>query len=103
MPKGGFRLPNLIETQLHSYEWFLERGLKELFDEISPIRDWSNKDLELYFLDYRIDEPKYDEIAAKTHNVSYEAPLYCKLKLVNNKTNTTKEQEVYLGDLPLMT
>ena len=103
MSKENFKLPHLIEIQLNSYKWFLEKGLRELFDEVSPIKDWSNKDLELSFLDYRIDEPKYDEKAAKAHNLSYEAPLYCNLKLVNNKTKETKEQEVYLGDLPLMT
>ena len=103
MLKGGFRLPNLIETQLHSYKWFLEKGLRELFDEISPIRDWSGKDLELYFLDYHLDEPKYDEVGAKAHNASYEASLRCRLKLINKKTKEVKEQEIYLGEFPIMT
>jgi len=103
MLKEALKLPHLIEIQLNSYKWFLEKGLKELFAEVSPIRDWSGKELELYFLDYRLDEAKYDEISTKSHNVSYEAPLYVRLKLVNKRTNETKEQEVYFGDLPLMT
>jgi DNA-directed RNA polymerase subunit beta len=103
MSKEAFQLPNLIELQLNSYQWFLEKGLRELFDEISPVKDWSGKNLELYFLDYHLDESKYDEVEAKTHNASYEAPLRCRLKLVNKKTKEFKEQEVYLGDFPLMT
>jgi len=98
-----FYIPNLVEIQLNSFQWFLKKGLKDLFNEISPIKDWGGKDLELYFLDYHFDEPKYDEVTAKTHNLSYEAALRCRLKLVNKKTNETKEQEVYLGDFPIMT
>ncbi|MBU1136934.1 DNA-directed RNA polymerase subunit beta [Patescibacteria group bacterium] len=98
-----FEIPNLIEVQKNSYDWFWHRGLKELFDEFSPIRDWSEDNLELYFLDYRLEEPKYSEIEAKTRNVSYEAPLYCRIKLVNKKTNQAKEQEIFMGDFPLMT
>ncbi|OGZ33261.1 MAG: DNA-directed RNA polymerase subunit beta [Candidatus Portnoybacteria bacterium RBG_13_41_18] len=96
-------LPNLIESQLASYQWFLDHGLKELFEEVSPIRDWSNKELELYFVDYYLDEPKYDEVIAKNQNASFEAPLRGKLRLVNKKTNEVKEQEIYLGEFPLMT
>ncbi|MFH1671152.1 MAG: DNA-directed RNA polymerase subunit beta [Candidatus Portnoybacteria bacterium] len=98
-----FEIPDLIEAQKNSYNWFWEKGLRELLDEFSPIRDWSEEDLELYFLDYRLEEPKYTEIEAKTRNVSYEAPLYCRVKLVNKKTKETKEQEIFLGDFPLMT
>jgi DNA-directed RNA polymerase subunit beta len=96
-------LPNLIEVQLNSYKWFREKGLKELFEEVSPIRDWSGKELELYFTDYYFDEPKYNETEAKRQNVSYEAPLRAKLRLVNKKTGEVKEQEIYLGEFPLMT
>ena len=96
-------LPNLIETQVNSFQWFMEKGLRDLFDEISPIRDWSGKELELYFADYYFDEPKFSEIEAKQKNISYEASLRAKLKLVNKKTNETNEQEVYLGEFPLMT
>jgi len=96
-------LPNLIEVQLNSYKWFKDKGLKELFEEVSPIRDWSGKELELYFTDYYFDEPKYNETESKKQNVSYEAPLRAKLRLVNKKTDEVKEQEIYLGDFPLMT
>ena len=96
-------LPDLIEVQLDSFKWFREKGLKELFEEVSPIRDWSGKDLDLYFTDYYFDEPKYNEMEAKRQNVSYEAPLRVKLQLVNRKTEEVKEQEIYLGEFPLMT
>ncbi|PJA64982.1 MAG: DNA-directed RNA polymerase subunit beta, partial [Candidatus Portnoybacteria bacterium CG_4_9_14_3_um_filter_40_10] len=96
-------LPNLIESQINSYKWFLDHGLKELFEEVSPIRDWSGKELELYFIDYYLDEPKYDEVTAKNRNASYEAPLRGKLRLINKKTGEAKEQEIYLGEFPLMT
>jgi len=99
----NFQLPNLIEIQLDSYKWFLEKGLRELFDEISPIREWGGKDLEVYFLDYYIDEPKHDDFYAKAHNLSYEASLRCRVKLVNKKTNREIIHEVYLGEVPLMT
>jgi DNA-directed RNA polymerase subunit beta len=99
----NFELPDLIEVQKNSYQWFWKKGLRELFDEFSPISPWGNKDLELYFLDYRLEEPKYNEIEAKAHNVSYEASLYCRVKLVNKKTKEEKEQDIFLGDFPLMT
>lgn len=96
-------LPDLIEVQLDSYKWFRDKGLKELFEEVSPIRDWSGKDLELYFSEYYFDEPKYNENEAKQQNVSYEAPLRARLRLVNKKSGEIKEQEIYLGDFPVMT
>ncbi|HRY52655.1 MAG TPA: DNA-directed RNA polymerase subunit beta [Candidatus Portnoybacteria bacterium] len=96
-------LPDLIEVQLDSFKWFRDKGLKELFEEVSPIRDWSGKDLDLYFADYYFDEPKYTELEAKKQNVSFEAPLRVKLRLVNRKTQEVKEQEIYLGEFPLMT
>ena len=101
--KSTFSLPNLVEIQLDSFGWFIKNGLKELFEEISPIRDWSGKELELYFTDYYFDEPKCSETEAKVLNATYEAPLRAKLKLVNKKTKQTKEQEIYLGDFPIMT
>ena len=102
-PKNLYPLPNLVEIQLNSYKKFLEKDLKDLFNEISPIHDWGGKDLFLYFEDYYLDEPKCDEIKARRDGLSYEAPLRIKLKLVNKKTNETKEQEVFLTDLPLIT
>ncbi|HYC79607.1 MAG TPA: DNA-directed RNA polymerase subunit beta, partial [Candidatus Binatia bacterium] len=96
-------MPNLIEVQLVSYKWFMEKGLKELFGEVTPIKDFTGKNLELFFGDYFLDKPKYDEKTAKERNTTYEAPLYVSVKLVNKVTGKTKTQDVYLGDFPLMT
>lgn len=96
-------LPYLIKVQLDSYHWFFEKGLKELFEEISPVKDFTEKVLELYFLDYTLDEPKYDELTAKSKNATYEAPLRVTVKLINKQTKTTKKQDVYLGEFPLIT
>lgn len=93
----------LAEIQTASWDWFIKKGLKELFEEISPIKDYSGKDLELYFLDYYFDEPKYDEEMSRFKGLSYEAPLRAKVKLVNHRDKSVKEQEVYLGDFPIMT
>ena len=96
-------LPDLIEIQKSSYEWFLKQGLKELFSEISPIKDFTGRDLELYFLDYYLDEPKFDEKTSKNKNTTFEAPLRVKVELVSKKTSKSSKQEIYLGDFPLMT
>ena len=96
-------LPNLIEAQIDSYQWFLDKGLRELLDEVNPINDFTGKDLELSLADYYLDEPKYDELTAKSKNISYEAPLRAKARLVIKKTGEVKEQEIYLGDFPVMT
>ncbi|MBI2588063.1 DNA-directed RNA polymerase subunit beta, partial [Candidatus Azambacteria bacterium] len=96
-------LPNLIEVQLSSWRWFVEEGLRELFDEISPIRDYTGKDLELSFDSYYFDEPKFDEARAKEFGLSFEAPLRVKARLVNKRTEEIKEQELFLGDFPMMT
>ncbi len=96
-------LPNLIEVQLDSYKWFLEKGLKELLAEVNPIRDFTAKNLELYFGDYFFDKPKYDEFQSREKNTTFEAPLYVSAKLVNKLTGKTKTQDVYFGDFPLMT
>jgi len=99
----NFPLPNLLEAQTNSYKWFLAKGLRELFDEISPIEDYASKELELSFGEYFLDEPKYSQDEAKEHFISYEAPLRVKARLKNRRTEEIKEQEVYLGDFPLMT
>jgi len=96
-------LPDLIEIQKRSFDWFFREGLRELFEEISPVRDFIGRDLELYFLGYYLDEPKFDEVAAKSKNVTYEAALRVSTRLVNKKTGEIKEQEIYLGEFPLMT
>ncbi len=96
-------LPDLIEIQKRSYDWFFEEGLKELFEEVSPIRDYIGRDLELHFLDYYLDDPKFDEKTAKDRNATFEAPLRVKARLTNKKTDESQEQEIYLGDFPIMT
>lgn len=94
---------NFIEIQLDSFQWFLKKGLRELFDEISPITDHTGKELELHFLDYKFDAPKYTETVSREKDQTYEAALRVNLKLVNNETKQSKVQEVYLGDFPMMT
>ncbi len=96
-------LPNLIEIQLDSYRWFLENGIRELLDEVSPITDFSGKKLELQFLEHSIDEPKHDPETCKVKNLSYEAPLKVHVQLINKETGEIKEQDVFLGGIPLMT
>lgn len=96
-------LPNLIEVQRDSYKWFFDTGLKELFDEVSPIVDFTGRDLELNFSDYYLDEPKFDEVICRKKNITYEAALRVKVTLSNKRTGEAKSQEVYLGDVPLMT
>ncbi|MFC1651701.1 hypothetical protein ACFL24_00900 [Patescibacteria group bacterium] len=102
-PLSTTTLPNLIEMQLNSYEWFMKEGLKELLDEISPVQDSLGKTFDLFFRDYYLEEPKYDEFTSKEKNVTYEAPLKCKVELVNKETGEIKEQEIFLGDFPVMT
>ncbi len=101
--RDAMALPDLIEVQRQSYRWFLETGIRELFHEISPIRDFIGRDLELWFVDYFLDEHKFDEKTSKTKSITYEAPLRVRTRLINKRTNETKEQEIYLGDLPVMT
>src|SRR3989344_3008568 len=96
-------LPNLIEIQTESYRQFFEHGLKELFEEISPIKDFTGKNLELHFGQYFLDKPKFSELLAKERNTTFEAPLYVQVKLVNKAKDKTKTQDVYLGDFALMT
>ncbi|PIR41985.1 MAG: DNA-directed RNA polymerase subunit beta [Candidatus Yanofskybacteria bacterium CG10_big_fil_rev_8_21_14_0_10_37_15] len=95
--------PNLVQVQLDSYKWFLDVGLKELLKEVSPVSDWTGKELELSFIDFKLDEPKYKERTAIEKNVSYEASLKVKVGLRNKRTEEYKEQELFLADFPLMT
>ncbi|WP_127018079.1 DNA-directed RNA polymerase subunit beta [Anoxybacter fermentans] len=95
-------VPYLIKTQKESYEWFLKEGLQEMFDEISPIQDFSDN-LILEFVDYTLGEPKYDVNECKDRDVTYEAPLRVRVRLINKETGEVKEQEVFMGNLPLMT
>lgn len=95
--------PDLALIQTKSYEWFRTEGLKELFGEFSPVTDYSGKRLELYFLDYYFDLPKYTEEEARFKGITYEAPLRARVRLIDKETDKKKEQEVYLGDFPMMT
>ncbi|MGI6637174.1 MAG: DNA-directed RNA polymerase subunit beta [Minisyncoccales bacterium] len=95
--------PYLLSLQKESWDRMWNEGLRNLFKEVSPIRDYTGKEWEIWFLDYKVDEPKLDEEEAKANNDSYEASVRVTVKLVNLKTKETKEQEVYLADFPIMT
>jgi len=101
--RAAVPMPDLIEIQKDSYNWFLKEGLAELFDEINPVVDFIGRDLELYFEDYYLDEPKFSETESREKNITYEAPLRVKTRLLNKKTKKAVTQEVFLGDFPLMT
>ena len=98
-----FEAPNLLQVQTDSYRWFLDVALKELLKEISPIEDWTGNEMELHFKDFKLDEAKYDERQAREKNISFEAPLRVTVLLKNKTTKAEQEQEIYLGDFPLMT
>jgi len=98
----AMELPNLIHTQLNSYQWFLEQGLKEVFDEISPIEDFS-ENLVLEFVGYHLEDAKYTVQECRDRDDTYSAPLQVKVRLINKETGEVKEQEVFMGDFPLMT
>ncbi len=94
---------DLIEMQKTSYDWFFNTGIRELFDEVSPITDFTGRDLELFFEDYYVDDAKFDEVTCREKNITYEAPIRVKARLLNKRTNEEDTQEIYLGDIPLMT
>jgi len=96
-------MPDLVEVQKRSYDWLIKHGLKELFQEYSPIKDYSEKKFALEFVGFQLDEPKFDEYYARDNNLSYDAPLRVRVKLVNKALNQEKEQEIFLADFPLMT
>ncbi|RME48098.1 MAG: DNA-directed RNA polymerase subunit beta [Chloroflexi bacterium] len=95
-------LPSLIQVQLDSYNWFREVGLQQLLDEVSPIVSF-NQNLELHFYSYRFDEPKYTEQECRDMDMTYAAPLWVGVRLINRETGEIQEQEVFFGDFPLMT
>ncbi len=96
-------LPNLVEPQLDSFNWIIKTGLKEVFKEISPINDYSEKKFELEFVNFEIDKPKFNEHYAKENMLSYDAPLRATVRLKNKTTGSVKEQEIFLTDFPMMT
>ena len=108
--KSKIDLPNLIEIQLTSYEWFLQtkvnkkkpQGLQAVFDEIFPIES-PHDDVVLEFVNYEIGEPKYSEYECKERDVTYAAPLKATIRLIRKDSMEVREQFVYMGDIPLMT
>ncbi|MCL4371621.1 MAG: DNA-directed RNA polymerase subunit beta [Chloroflexi bacterium] len=97
------QIPNLIQVQRDSFRWFQEEGLKELFAEISPIQDFTGRNLELTFESYRFDEPKCSEQECRERDMTYAAPLRVKARLHIKQTGEIKEQDIFMGDFPLMT
>jgi DNA-directed RNA polymerase subunit beta len=95
-------MPNLIELQQNSYHWFLEKGLTELLRDISPIQDFTGN-LQLEFVDHKLKDPKYSVEDCKERDVTYSAPLHVRVRLLNKETGEIKEQDVFMGDFPLMT
>ena len=102
--KEVLQMPNLIEVQKNSYEWFLDEGLREVFDDISPIADYSGH-FSLEFVDFRLceDEVKYTIDECKERDATYAAPLKVKVRLYNKENDEINEHEIFMGDLPLMT
>ncbi len=98
----GMDIPYLLNTQVKSYQKFLDQGLLQVLEEISPIQDFS-ENLVLEFVDYSLDEPKYDEIESKNRDVTYSAPLNVQVRLINQETGEIKVQDVFMADFPLMT
>src|SRR6266480_2414905 len=96
-------LPNLIQTQTESFEWFVKRGLRELLDEITPITDFTGKNLELHFRDYWFDEPKFNEDECRTRDLTYAKPLKVEVDLIVKETDEVKHNVVFMGDFPWMT
>ena len=101
--KEIINLPNLVDHQNKSFQWFVEEGLGELLAEISPIDDYTGTKLSLRFKEYHFEDPKMTEAEARENNVSFEAPLKAVIELTNKITGEVKDQEIYLGDYPWMT
>ena len=96
-------MPDLLEIQKKSYKWFLDTGLREVFADVASITDYAGN-LELSFIDYSMDEkPKYDVEECKARDATYAAPMKVSVRLRNKETGEIKEQEIFMGDFPLMT
>ena len=96
-------IPNLIQSQIQSFDWLKTEALREVYQDISPIRDYTGNKYELYFLDHYFRSPKYSPEECKDKEITYAAPLYVKTRLVMKETGEIKEQEIFMGDLPMMT
>lgn len=101
--KVNVSFPNLIQLQLDSYRWLFDEGIQEIIDEISPVDDFTGKNLRLEFGDYALEAPRVDEATAREKNLTYKAPLKCKAILINKVTGKQKESDIFLGDFPVMT
>ena len=99
---GSLELPNLVEIQTDSYSWFIKEGIKEVFQDVYPITNY-NETLSLEFVNCYFDEPKFLADESKDRDTNYAAPLRATLRLVNTNTGEIKENEVFMGDFPLMT
>jgi len=96
-------VPNLIEVQLDSFRWFQEEGLRQVLEEVSPIKDFTGNRLELSFVGYEFREPRHSEQECRQRDLTYSAPLYVKARLLIRGTGEIKEQDIFIGDIPLMT
>ncbi|HEY8136161.1 MAG TPA: DNA-directed RNA polymerase subunit beta, partial [Candidatus Limnocylindrales bacterium] len=96
-------IPNLIELQLNSFNWFIDHGLRELLDEISPIQDFTGRVMELRFREYEFETPKYSELECRTRDLTFSKPLYVWVELLIKETGEIQRQRVYMGDFPFMT
>lgn len=101
--KPLIEFPNLIQDQLASFNWLVEKGIKEVFKEFSPINDYSEKKFQLDFTSFSLSEPKFDEEYTKINKLTYEGQLKARVKLLNKSIGTSKEQEIFMADVPLMT
>ena len=95
--------PNLVEAQSDSYNWLMDKGVRETFKEFTPIKDYSGKKFDLEFLKIELGEPKVNEHYAKAQKLTLDIPVRATVKLINKVAGTEKEQEIFLADLPLMT
>src|SRR3972149_8608647 len=96
-------VPNLIKVQLDSFRWLQEEGLRQLFEETSPIKDFTGNRLEISFVGFEFREPRYSELECRQRDLTYSAPLYVKTRLLVKTTGEIKEQDLFFGDIPLMT
>ena len=100
--KSNIDLPDLIRVQTESFKWFIEKGLQELFRDISPIQNFT-ENISLFFGDYLFDEPKYNISESKEKDMTYSKPLRVNVRLENKETGEIKEQRIFMGDFPIMT
>ena len=96
-------VPDLLKIQTDSFRWFQEQGLRQLLEEISPIADFTGNRLALSFIDYEFREPHYTEQECRSRDLTYSAPLYVRTQLLVKETGEIKEQDLFFGDIPLMT